>query len=224
MRLRKRASPFPEVAVAPAFPIRLVPSAVGSPDVSALLLALEGVPEHLWIRRSSNPLESGFNFSGLSWMDLHRSRGMWVLPPKTGVLSSLANTVVEDMHGSLSTPSRILRVFVNRFEASRGAGKSPQWVLRPHVDSGDMSVVLSMRPAGTTGGLLCVSLAPDGSFRYKSSRPDTVDTRHNVKFLPCAHGDLTLFDGSVEHFVTSTRHGPRFSVVMFLGRPVTGRP
>jgi hypothetical protein len=119
------------------------------------------------------------------WLDLPLDGGSSLVVPEYLAPAADALTVLVAALYVEFGPRPLGRIFINRFSPAHRAGQPSQWLLRPHRDEGNLAVVLSLRPAGTNGGLLMASNRPNGEFLFRQDRRHTVDTRRGQVTTYC---------------------------------------
>ncbi len=196
-------------------PVELVTGTISADQADSLLRMVQSMPEGPWLDSNGQDREE-FLTAKYNWIDLPSEGNKIAIP---AYLSEHGDLVRESVGLLLhATGCRKLgRAFINRFSPHSEKGMAPQYVMKPHVDSGRYSAVLSLRPAGSEGGCLYVSALAGGELQFRSDLPDTVETRRGkVKQYLGAHGDLMLMRGcDAGHYVSPTHKMPRYSLVVF---------
>ena len=216
MKLRKRdvreMEPKSEICAGP--PVWEHNDCISGSSATLLLSAVQDLSEAVW--RASAGRDHYLHNSGVQWIDLKVSGDTVVLVPGylSGVRVELLAAISQLL--ALTECHRIGRVFISRYAPHSGKGAVRQFSLAPHVDSGKMTSSLSLRPAGSQGGLLAVSTAVDGCFPRKGNR-DVIDSRYgSIRHYHQGHGSvLTVHGSEVEHFVTTTVKAARYALVVF---------
>lgn len=216
METRKRSARQmePESRNAVDLPVWEHVGLVPSRSATTLLDHMENLPESVW--KASAGRDHFLKNEGCQWLDFGVRGDSAVTVPKcmAPVKTELLAAVTQLL--ALTECVRIGRVFINRYLPTKKRGGIKQFALAPHVDSGRMTSSLSLRPAGSNGGLLAVSADPGGVFPRKGST-DCVDTRYGkVAYFNQRHGSvLTVKGAAVEHGVTTTTKAARYALVVF---------
>jgi hypothetical protein len=185
-------------------------------DANRLLHLLAGMPRESWLCVPEAGDAGQFQNVNLLWTDFAiTGRNKVVVPGFLSTEEDLINRCANQMLAA-SGCRRLGRVSVNMYIPFVGLGRCPQYVLEPHEDAGDGTVVLSLRPKDVIGGHLNFSTRDDGQMFYTPQKDrECIDMRTYVGSNFSKHGECILIKKDVCHFVTHTIEQPRYALVVF---------